>query len=744
MSESADNPLSHNAPSTEGETAEHSPSADPTRILPSRSRSGDLNDTIVLEQLRLEPGKRAGSLGRIGTYEILDIIGRGGMGIVLRAFDDTLHRDVAIKVISPTILSTGNMRDRFLREARAAGGINHSNVVVIYGVGEHAGFPYLVMEFVDGQSLQQRIKGGVPLPELEVVKTSLQIACGLDAAHRHGIIHRDIKPGNVMLQDGSDQVKITDFGLARATYESSDLTTDGGIVGTPSFMSPEQVLGQPLDHRSDLFSLGCVIYAMFVGHSPFRSESPIASAGKVHGESHASLRKACPQAPEYIADIVDRLLEKRPQDRYESAKMVVDILSARLAKLSLEDYEETQAWMREKQTALGGRSGRRRILWAILWVTSIVVASTLAFVFLPGNEAAQTTPLVPEQVVVPDKPQVGVPGKLTVATTGSAQFRTLQQALDQATPGCTIEVMDNGTYTGPFKIDDPKRFKGVRLIAAHRPLINVRRHATCLMISGIENFRLQGFRFETVAVQHGIEIKGHCPGTTITNCEFLALEPRGDVRAPVHFRGGTSGTAEAPITIRGCRIQGGGVGIVLGANNEVEPVEFALIEECFIQGDGLDYGVGIVLQTAIRQTVIRRNILRSGDCAFSFLFNQPDTAADLTIRDNSLDGFESAVRLNGSVSQQTVKIQSNLIINSRTVWAAPGQLADYVGWFSGNWWEISPSYDEPRVKTIAKLQSGVALMSRDPKHPDYLKPAPTADLSMPGRYRSEAASSPPP
>lgn len=730
MSQPADNSSAQRSPSPDGDTGDHSPSTDPTRVVPPRSRTGDLNDTIVLEQLHLDPANRAGSLGRIGTYEVLDIIGRGGMGIVLRAFDETLHRNVAIKVISPTILSTGNTRDRFLREARAAGGINHSNVVTIYGVGEHAGFPYLVMEFVDGQSLQQHIKAGVPLSELEVVKISLQIACGLEAAHRHLIIHRDIKPGNIMLQEDTDRVKITDFGLARATFETSDLTTDGGIVGTPSFMSPEQVLGQPLDHRSDLFSLGCVIYAMFVGHSPFRSESPIASAGKVHGESHSSLRKACPEAPDYLVDIVDKLLEKKPQDRYDSAKTVVDILSLRLAKLSEEDFDETQAWMQQQRTASGSQHTRRGSLWILLLVASVIAASTLAIAFWPGNESLPIVPIDPAPVIVP--------GKLTVAVTGPAQFRTLQDALNQATPGCTIEVLDNGTYTGPFKIDDPKKFKGVRLIAAHRPLINVRRHATCLMISDIENFRLEGFRFETVAVQHGLEIKGHCPGTTIANCEFLALEPRGDVRAPVHFRGGTSGTDKAPITIQRCRIQGGGVGIVLGANNEVEPVEFALIEECFIQGDGRDYGVAMVLQTAIRQTVIRRNILRSGDCAFSFLFNQPETAVDLTIRDNTLDGFESAFRMNGSVPQQSVKIQSNLIINSRTVWAAPGALPDYVGWFSGNWWEISPGYDESNVKAIAELQSGVALQSRDPSHTDYLKPAPNAPGSMPGRFGSKA------
>lgn len=735
MSEPADNPSEPKLPSVEGDTGDHSPSKEPTRIVPLRHRVSDLNDTIVLEQLRLEPGIREGSLGRMGTYEVLDILGRGGMGVVLRAFDEALHRDVAIKVISPVMLATRNARDRFLREARAAGSINHSNVMVVYAVGEHADFPYLVMEFVDGQSLQQRIKTGIPFSELDVVKISLQIASGLEAAHQHHIIHRDIKPGNVMLEDRTDRVKITDFGLARATYETSELTTDGGIVGTPSFMSPEQVLGQPLDHRSDLFSLGCVIYAMFAGHSPFRSESPIASATKVQGETHSSLRKTCPEAPGYMVDIVDRLLEKQPQDRYQSAQEVVAILSSRLAKLSQADFDETQAWMQEQRTVSPGKHPRRIAWWTILVASFLVVASILRFVLWPANGGPRD---VAAGVTPNDPKHVATSGKLTVAATGSAQFRTLRQALDQATPGCTIEVTDSGTYTGPFLIGDPKKFKGVKLIATGKPILNVPGHVTCFTIAGVENFRLQGFRFETGTGQHGIEITGPCPGTTITNCEFRALHPRDEDRAPIHLRDGAAGTAEAPLVIRQCRIQGGGIGIVLGAVDDKQPVAFTRIEECFIQGEGRDFGVGIALQTAANNIVIRRNILRSGACGFSFVFNQPDSAQNMVISDNTLDQLELAVRLNESSPQQTIKLQSNLVIASRGISSDKWQLTEFRGWFIGNWWESDADCNESLVKTVADLQSGVPLLSRDPNHPDYLKPGPNAAPTMPGRYRSES------
>ena len=205
----------------------------------------------------LAPTRRPDSLGRLGHYEVLEVIGQGGMGVVLRGFDEKLHRTVAIKVLASPLAVSGSARERFVREARAAAAVSHDNVIAIHAVEDDGPTPYLVMQFIDGPTLQEKIERAGPLPLKEIVRIGLQVADGLAAAHRQGLVHRDVKPANILLENGVERVKITDFGLARAVDDAS-LTQSGVIAGTPMFMSPEQANGEPVDHRSDLFSLGTV------------------------------------------------------------------------------------------------------------------------------------------------------------------------------------------------------------------------------------------------------------------------------------------------------------------------------------------------------------------------------------------------------------------------------------------------------------------------------------------------------
>ena len=228
----------------------------------------DYEEPLALEFL--EPSSEPGSFGRLGHHEVMEVLGRGGFGIVVRAFDESLHRMVAIKVLDPRLASTSPARKRFLREARASARIRHGNVVQIYAVEERP-LPYLVMEYIPGQTLQQKHEQTGPLEVADVLRIGAQIARGLAAAHEEGLIHRDIKPGNIMLESGIEQnVKITDFGLARAADDAS-LTQSGAIAGTPLYMAPEQAKDGPLDPRADLFSLGSVLYTMASGRPPFRA-----------------------------------------------------------------------------------------------------------------------------------------------------------------------------------------------------------------------------------------------------------------------------------------------------------------------------------------------------------------------------------------------------------------------------------------------------------------------------------------
>ena len=216
----------------------------------------------------LTPSDNPDYLGQLGPYNVIAMIGQGGMGIVLKAHDPRLNRFVAIKVLAPQLAVFAGARKRFLREAQSVAAVGHDQIVTIHSVDEVRGFPFIVMEYVTGVSLAERIASNGPLGLRETLRIGTQIATGLAAAHARGLIHRDIKPANILLESGG-KVKVTDFGLARAVGESQ-ITHTGQITGTPEFMSPEQARGQSLDHRSDLFSLGSVLYTMYTGRSPFR------------------------------------------------------------------------------------------------------------------------------------------------------------------------------------------------------------------------------------------------------------------------------------------------------------------------------------------------------------------------------------------------------------------------------------------------------------------------------------------
>jgi serine/threonine protein kinase len=226
----------------------------------------------------LAPSDKPGSLGRLDHYEVDEVIGHGGIGVVLQAFDERLHRVVAIKVIAAQLATSAIARRRFTREAQAAAAVSHDHIVTIHAVEEADGLPYLVMQYVDGMSLQDRLDGDGPLRLAEILRIGVQTAAGLAAAHAQGLVHRDIKPANILLENGVERVKITDFGLARAVDDAS-FVQSGVVAGTPQYMSPEQAEGKAVDVRTDLFSLGSVLYAMCTGRAPFRASGAFVVLG---------------------------------------------------------------------------------------------------------------------------------------------------------------------------------------------------------------------------------------------------------------------------------------------------------------------------------------------------------------------------------------------------------------------------------------------------------------------------------
>lgn len=284
-------------------------------------------------------------LGRIGRYEIERMIGSGGMGIVLKGFDTELHRVVAIKVMKPHLAHNGAARRRFAREAQSAAAVVHEHVIPIHDVLTDGDTPYLVMQFVPGQSLQARVDERGPLEAKEVLRIARQAAAGLAAAHAQGVVHRDVKPANILLEESVERVLISDFGLAR-TVDDATLTRTGVVAGTPHYMSPEQAAGQPVDHRSDLFSLGSSIYFMCTGRPPFRAEHALAILNRICHDQHRPVDEVNSDIPAELADVVDRLLAKNPADRFRDAHEVERQLESILLQLQNGQRSSRLRWRR--------------------------------------------------------------------------------------------------------------------------------------------------------------------------------------------------------------------------------------------------------------------------------------------------------------------------------------------------------------------------------------------------------------
>ncbi|MEO1524945.1 MAG: protein kinase [Planctomycetota bacterium] len=367
-----------------------------------RSNDGSGNRTQVanLEVFMsyLGPTDDPNSLGRIGNMEVLGVIGHGGAGIVYKAHDAALGRNVAIKLLNPTHADQESARTRFAREARAMAAITHEHIVPVYAVDEHHGVPYFVMEYVPGGTLALRLESG-PLDVIETVRVGLQIARGLAAAHRLGVVHRDVKPSNILLAPGVERVRVADFGLARA-FNDQTQTASGTLVGTPQFMSPEQVRGEAVDGRSDLFSLGSVLFNCVTGRLPFEASSIYAAMQKISGESAPSARDLNPDVPQWLDALIRQLHGRDPSHRIGSSEALEDILEQELSYL--QQPEETRELPRRTWITEPPR-GRRRF---VKWIAGSMLAAAVAFAWMNPLSPTEAKPQQDDVVLAaPTPPQ---------------------------------------------------------------------------------------------------------------------------------------------------------------------------------------------------------------------------------------------------------------------------------------------------------------------------------------------------
>jgi len=394
----------------------------PTRLKEeSRPAKPTLNDADLGNILL--PPERGDEIGRLGPYRVLSILGAGGMGVVFQAEDPQLKRFVALKVMQPGLAENEIARQRFLREARATAALAHDNIVAIHQVGEDRGIPYFVMPLLEGETLDvylERLPVDAIMPINDTLRIAKEIADGLAAAHERGVIHRDVKPSNIWLEGERRRVKIVDFGLARERYSDVRLTQTGKVVGTPGYMAPEQVENKPVDQRSDLFSLGCLLYLMATGRDAFHGETTFDTLRAVVQDEPAPI-PASKKLPADFISLVMRLLSKKPGDRPLSAMEVSKTLQSIRKRLAKGATKHKSPETAPDALPVPELSGKSRNLGAIVIVGGFTLGLAAATIWLaPWSKKPEPlhiedividkheTPAIPAEVV-PPAPTLALP-----------------------------------------------------------------------------------------------------------------------------------------------------------------------------------------------------------------------------------------------------------------------------------------------------------------------------------------------
>ena len=406
----------------------------------------------------LEPSANPDDLGMLGEYSIRGVLGAGGFGVVLDAWDESLNRHVAIKVLSPVLAMDNEFRARFLREARAAAAVDHPGVVTIHSIRNEAAFPWIVMEKVDGVSLSAQIRDQ-PFSEAEIRRQGAEIADALYAAHEAGIVHRDIKPGNILLPNNNGHVRITDFGLAQVSGDGR-LTMAGQVMGTPSYMSPEQARGEVADQQADLFSLGSVLYAMACGRPPATAPSPAVGLAKIIAGNFEPVGQVRPELSRDLINIIERLHHPDPGQRPTASYVAVALRNRPSGSRHQEVPSEVQiSEIPDAEPA--GKSQVKLIIGIAGGMSTVVLIAVLVAVWGPWFKPADPRPadINPSQTGADSSAEVttqeDLRGPFVLRTSRGAQsFENLHAAVEESLSfeNPVIEIMVDGPFSAPQRV----------------------------------------------------------------------------------------------------------------------------------------------------------------------------------------------------------------------------------------------------------------------------------------------------
>ena len=386
-----------------------------TIVLDGGKLAVERREDLSFYRRMLSPSDDPKMLGRIGSYEIVGLLGHGGMGVVFKGLDPSLNRYVAIKMMAPQFAASGAARQRFSREAQAAAAVVHEHVMAIHSVAQWQDTPYLVMPYVRGTSLQKRIDDEGALQLREVLRIGYQVASGLAAAHAQGLIHRDVKPANILLEQDVERVVLSDFGLARAV-DDIRLTRTDTLVGTPQYMSPEQSNDQSLDYRTDLFSLGSVMYEMATGRPAFQAVTSYGVLRKINDTEPHAMQDLNSDIPEWLVRIVQQLMAKDPEKRFQSASEVADLLQRCLSHV---EQPHLTTLPTEISTESSSPPLKMKYVMLATALTAGLAVTSFMFAFPGGSPAPAENP---------EPEGAGVSGAVGTVADQSDEYATAAQA----------------------------------------------------------------------------------------------------------------------------------------------------------------------------------------------------------------------------------------------------------------------------------------------------------------------------
>jgi serine/threonine protein kinase len=720
-------------------------------------------------------------------YRLIRQLGAGAMGTVYQAEDIKLQRMVAIKVLPQSSIPDPEAVARFRREARALAQLSHASIVQAYDEDEDGGRHFLVMEFVEGQTLSALLKRHGQIAPTRAASYGWHAAQGLAHAHERGLVHRDLKPSNLLITSGGE-VKVLDLGLARFMLDQigdGTLTSEGIGLGTPDYMAPEQFhSASRADARSDIYSLGCTLYHLIAGQVPFPTSSISQKFAAHERQEPPPLEQASPDVPAGLALAISRMMAKRPEDRFQSAAEAAEALAPYVSGSShaFKSFKPTASWHGSQLGIRVQRSAQRSKLltWLAVGGGGAVTAALLVLVVLwaAGAFSSLPTPIAGIQVpvqgdanVIPtialteekssgESPPASVPPSaddepnvLTVAQDGSGEFSSLAAALKEVKSGQTIRVVDDATYEEALPIANPSKHSGVTIESPRRATLQTSSSGAMLVsVAGVPNVTIRGFRLKAEGDKQTLAaVLFSAPGLILEQLELVAGTANDFDGIMVY--GANHSDDQAPAIVRACTIQGGQTAIAVrgfrpGTTTPVPCRRVVVSGNTVLQPSAC----GIFLLGAVKDVQILGNRISGNPTLHAGMqFQSLAGASGVLAANNSFIGCNPAFCLwDRGVNGENVELAGNLVLGSiaSDLIFMDGGLTDAQPtgpgdvnklrekWMiRGNWRElpadvkepgwIAPGPDDQRLEMIEVL-------SRDSVDTDFLRPKSESDLATRG------------